>query len=76
MQKTCIFTLVSILTSLLHTVYKTYVIIKETKQNIQRNIKESNGAWWWGSKKGGGGENRKLIYKIKASKSEIMINTI
>jgi len=31
------------LTSLLHTVYKSYVKIKETKQNIKRNKKKTMG---------------------------------
>jgi hypothetical protein len=51
-----------ILTSLLHTVYKSYVKTKETKQNIHRNIKEDNGG-------------KKInIWKIKDSKSEIYLN--
>jgi len=52
------------LTSLLRTVYKSYVKIKETKRNTQRNIKENNGV-----------KKKKInIRKIKALKSEIYLN--
>ena len=64
-QKTCIFTLVSILTSLLHTVYKSYVKIKETKQNIKEILKKTMGV-----------KKKINIWKIKALKSEIYLNNI